>query len=106
MGKIEYLPLGSVVLLKGGIKKLMIISRGLTVNMRGEQLFFDYGGVPYTEGLTGEQLAYFNHDAVTRILFKGFCDDDDRLMVDNINEYVDEKKPKKGNPQAWQETEG
>ena len=47
MEKINYIPLGSIVLLSGGTQKVMIISRGLNVQNGGRVLFFDYAGVPY-----------------------------------------------------------
>lgn len=98
MSKIDYLPLGSIVILKGGVKKLMIISRGLVVKLNDEEQFFDYGGVHYPEGLMGEQIAYFNHDGVIKIVYNGYSDDDDKMMVGAINEFRDIKGIKKGDP--------
>ena len=88
MAKTDYLPLGSIVLLESGIKKLMIIARGLTVKLNGEEKFFDYGGVQYPEGLSGDQLAYFNHDGISKVVFNGYSDDDDKVIVNNINQFV------------------
>lgn len=51
--------------------------------------FFDYGGVPYPEGLIGDQMAYFNHENIARILFSGFKDEDDKIIIDNINRYLE-----------------
>ena len=85
MKRIEYHPLGSIVQLNGGIQKLIIISRGITVKNDGRLFFFDYGGVPYPEGVIGDQMVYFNHNSIARILFSGFKDEDDKIVVDNIN---------------------
>ena len=85
MEKINYIPLGSIVLLSGGTQKVMIISRGLNVQNGGRVLFFDYAGVPYPEGLNGDQVAYFHHDAISRVVFEGYSDVDNEQMVDNIN---------------------
>lgn len=85
--KIDYLPLGSIVILKGGIQKVAIIARGL-VNMKIEPKgFFDYGGTLYPHGLVGDKILYFNHKDIAKIIFEGFSDDDDKMMVDNINEW-------------------
>ncbi len=92
MNAIDYLPLGSVVQLNGGIQKLLVIARALNVNNEGKQYFFDYGGVPYPEGLTGDQIAYFNHDQINKVIFEGFRDDDDVIVVRNIHNYL-EKNP-------------
>lgn len=100
MNYVPYLPLGSVVVLKGGIQKLLIISRGINVKRNGEVLFFDYGGVLYPEGLMGEQMAYFNHDGIEKVIFEGYDDADSKTLAENINRYL-LKKPKinRGNPE-------
>lgn len=88
--KIDYLPLGSVVIVRGNIKKLVIIARGLIGKIKGEMKYFDYGGVLYPEGLLGDEIVYFNHKDLKKIIHTGFSDDDDINMVENINEwYVD-----------------
>ena len=33
MEKVKFLPLGSIVVIKGGVKKFMIVARGLGVNV-------------------------------------------------------------------------
>lgn len=99
MNEIPYLPLGSVVLLKGGIQKLIIISRGINVRRNDEVLFFDYGGVLFPDGLTSDQMAYFNHDGVDKVVFEGYNDDDSKMFAENINRFL-LKNPniKRGNP--------
>lgn len=90
MEKINYYPLGSIVLLDGGIQKLMITSRGLIVNNdEGGEVFYDYAGVPYPEGLITDTLVYFNHEGVVKVVFEGYHDDDDKIVVDNINRYLE-----------------
>lgn len=95
----EYLPLGSVVVLKGGIQELMIISRGINVQMNGEVLFFDYGGVLYPDGLLGDQMAYFNNSGIDRVLFVGYDSENSKVIAENIRKYV-ENTPnlKRGEP--------
>ena len=90
MEKIDFYPLGSVVLLKGGVRKVMIIARGLNVTKKGKEYFFDYGGVLYPEGLTGDQMVYFNHDGITKVYFHGYADDDNDLVLNNLNNYLAE----------------
>lgn len=67
----EFLPLGSIVLLKGGMQKILIIARALKVRNGNEEYFFDYGGVTYPEGLVGDQMAYFNADKINEVVFEG-----------------------------------
>ena len=95
MEKIDYLPLGSIVYTKGGIKELMIVGRGLQVKLNEETVFFDYVAVNYPEGLMSDQVAYFNSDRVSKVLFKGFSDDRDQIITDNINDFLQNNKVKR-----------
>ena len=98
MDRTEYLPLGSVVILNGGVKKLMIIARGLVVKIEGKEKFFDYGGINYPEGLTGDKIAYFNHNGIAKKIFEGYSDDDNKIVGDAINNFVNQRKLEKGDP--------
>ncbi|HCW04835.1 MAG TPA: hypothetical protein DGK91_10130 [Clostridium sp.] len=69
--KIDYLPLGSIVILNGGSF--------------------------YPQGLIGDQIMYFNHEDIKKVVFTGFSDDDDKLMVENINEWFENSDVEKGN---------
>ena len=40
--KFDFLPLGSIVVVSGGIKKFVIVARALQVNINGCKQFFDY----------------------------------------------------------------
>lgn len=67
----EYLPIGSVVLLKGGTKPIMIF--GVKQLEEGNNETFDYGGVLYPEGNIGSNFTYFfNHENIDKVLFKGY----------------------------------
>lgn len=85
----EWMPIGSVVYLKNGYKKLMIIGRGMIIQGDEGRLFFDYGGVQYPEGLMGDEIAYFQKDAIEKIVFKGFSDDDDEMTAKRIDNYIE-----------------
>ena len=89
MSMVNFLPLGSIVLLDAGTQKIMIVARGMNVEHEGKTVFFDYGGVPYPQGLTGDQLAYFNHDSVRSIYFVGCNDGDNQVITDALNAYLD-----------------
>lgn len=102
MEKVNYLPLGSIVLMEGGIQKLIITSRGLVVQHNGEEVFFDYAAVPYPQGLISDDLLYFNHENIAKVVFEGYKDDDDEVIVGNINKFI-ENHPNmiKGDAQNW-----
>ena len=104
MGRIEYIPLGSVVLLKDTTQKLLIIARAINVKNGDKTYFFDYGGVLYPEGLTGDHMAYFNHDAVNKIVFSGYDDIENQNVVDTINDFLEANPDiEKGDPKNWAE---
>lgn len=92
MEKTEWLPIGSVVYLKNGYKKLMIIGRGMIIQGDEDKLFFDYGGVQYPEGLTGDEIAYFQKESIEKVVYKGFSDDDDEMIIKKIDHFIEMKK--------------
>lgn len=87
--KTEYLSLGSVVVVSGGVKKYVIVARGLQVKVNGSNQFFDYGACLYPEGMQGDQLMYFQHSDIHKVVFQGFSDEDDKIMVENIQEALE-----------------
>lgn len=87
--KQNYLPLGSIVYLTNGTKKLIIISRALVMRKDDTFLFFDYGGVPYPEGLMDDKIAYFQHEAINKVVFEGYKDLDDEATVEKINLFIE-----------------
>ncbi len=68
----DLLPVGSVVLLKGGTKKLMIIG----IKPISEDLpdkVYDYIGVVYPEGyLSNEYNFLFDHKDINDVVFTGY----------------------------------
>lgn len=67
------LPVGSVVLLKGANKRVMVIGR-IQV-MKGDPTVYDYVSCPYPEGLIdADELYFFNRDDIERVYFIGFQD--------------------------------
>lgn len=98
MEQVDYLPLGSIVVVRGGVKKTMIIARGLAAKIDGSTVVFDYGGCLYPEGLLGENILYFNHADIAKVVFEGYNDEDNFLMVENINNWLKETPYERGNP--------
>ncbi|GAB2024482.1 DUF4176 domain-containing protein [Lactovum odontotermitis] len=75
-----FLPIGSIVILKGALKKLMIVNRASVL----EGKYFDYGAILYPEGLIDDNLAYFNQEDILKVVFEAYTDDDDVLMVEQL----------------------
>lgn len=68
----DLLPIGSVVLLKGGNKRVMICGRIQTRS--GEDRIYDYAACYYPEGIDPQNMFFFDRDAIERIFFLGFQD--------------------------------
>lgn len=100
MEKVYFLPLGTVVVLNGSIKKVMIAQRAVYVPVNEDETdikYFEYGAVLYPEGLVDGQLVYFNSEDVYKVIAVGYTDADDELLFEEINEALEkvENEPKK-----------
>lgn len=81
----ELLPNGSIVMLEGGNKRLMIYGRKQLLledesNQEGaaEGTMYDYIGVFYPEGYISPEYTYvFNHTDIVEVIFKGFEDEEE-----------------------------
>lgn len=93
--EIDYLPLGSIVILCGGIQKLIINARGVVIKHEEEKILFDYGGSLYPQGIIGDEMIYFNHEDIQKVVFMGYSDDDDKLMVSNIKQWYKDSEYKR-----------
>ena len=96
MERVDFLPLGSIVVMKGNIKKAMIIARGLATSIEEKTKYFDYGGCLYPEGLISDRIIYFNHSDIAKVVFNGFSDEDNNMMVDNINDWLEKSGFERG----------
>lgn len=86
----KYLPLGSIVIIDGGVKKLMVTARAVAAQYDGSMKNFDYGACLYPEGIVGDSLLYFNHEDIMKVVSKGYQDEDDALMQDNLKKWAAE----------------
>lgn len=93
------LPIGSIVYLKEGTSKLMILNRGPILETDGENKMFDYSGCFYPQGLDPDNVFYFNHENIDEIVFEGFQDEEEQRFrklfnnwkVENKDSYVEGK---------------
>ncbi len=73
----DLLPIGSVVLLKGGNKRVMICGRIQT--RAGEEKIYDYSACYFPEGIVDpSNMFFFDRDAIDVIFFIG-CQDEEEL---------------------------
>ena len=84
--KQELLARGSIVVLKGGYKKLMIVGR---MQLQGEEeKLWDYLGVLYPEGYLGNDYTFlFNNEDIDEVIFKGYSDLEDEALKLAIRKY-------------------
>lgn len=72
----DLLPNGSVVLLKGGDKRIMICGR-IQAKL-GDDTVYDYSACYYPEGMVDpNNIFFFNRDAIDRVFFIGFQDQEE-----------------------------
>lgn len=86
------LPIGSIVYLKEGTSKVMILNRGPVIEQDGEELMYDYSACLYPQGLSPEHVFYFNHENVDEVVFKGFVDGDEERFQKLFQEWMEENK--------------
>lgn len=98
MERVDYLPIGTVVRMKGAVKDSMIIARGIGTIINGETQLFDYGGCLYPEGLMGQTILYFNHCDIEKIVFTGYDSEENKILAKGINDVLEKSNMKKGNP--------
>lgn len=81
----ELLPIGSVVLLEGGEKKLMIFGVKQTA---GEEEY-DYISVIYPEGNLGndEGQFFFQHKDIKEVIFRGYEDDEREDFIERLADF-------------------
>ncbi|ABY44392.1 MULTISPECIES: DUF4176 domain-containing protein [Bacillus] len=80
----QLFPIGSIVILKEGTKKLMIFGRKQQVET-DEVRKFDYMGCPYPEGYLNPDFTYlFNHDDIQEVVSTGYEDQEERTFQENV----------------------
>ena len=80
----NYLPIGTVVLLKKGQKKVMIYGR--RQRRVTEDLEYDYIACLYPEGNIDEDYMYlFNHEDIETVVYRGYSDAEEEAFIAQLN---------------------
>lgn len=80
------LPIGSVVTLRGGFKKLMITGVKIAKEDNPEK-FYDYIGVFYPEGFVGAESNFlFDHNDINDIVFRGYENPERKSFIEFMEE--------------------
>ena len=85
----KYLPIGTVVLVKGGKKRAMITGFCST-SQEDQTKIYDYSGCVYPEGyLSSDQVCLFDHNQIDKIFFVGYEDEEEQAFKQKLNIIVE-----------------
>ncbi len=87
----KFLPIGSVVLLRGGTKKVMVTGFCSIADDDNSKVY-DYTGCIYPEGyLNSNQICLFDHEQIEQICYLGYEDEEEKefkvSLLDIVNKY-------------------
>ncbi|MBP2099096.1 DUF4176 domain-containing protein [Enterococcus rivorum] len=85
----ELYSLGTIVYLKEGTQKIMVIGRGVVYQDEesNTEVFVDYMGCAYPEGIDPNQTIFFNTENIDQVLFEGFKDEDETRFLTVFEEW-------------------
>lgn len=81
--KKELLPIGSVVMLEGGTKPLMVTGYRMKENAEAEKVY-DYVGCVFPEGFMERIYSLFDQANIKEVMFVGYEDDEAKDYTYNI----------------------
>lgn len=85
----KYLPLGTVVLLKNGRHRAMIVGYGIKLDGDPNNRFYDYMGSLFPEGIfTSEQSLAFDHSDIDKIFYMGYKDKETEEFMKKLKELM------------------
>lgn len=92
----KFLPIGTVVLLKGAKKRLMITGF-CSFDEAKKDKAYDYTGCLYPEGIiSSKQMALFNHSQIDKIYYLGLQDQEERnfkkKLVEELNNIIKKQR--------------
>lgn len=84
----KLLPIGSVVMLEGGKKEVMITGFYI-VSASDPNTVYDYSGCLFPEGIvSSEQNLVFNHKQIVNVLYMGYKNDKEREFKKDLQEAL------------------
>lgn len=83
------LEIGSIVYLKHGSRKIMILNRGPVIK---DKMFFDYSGCTYPVGLVLDEVFYFNEENIDKVVFRGYHDPEEERFIELYNKWLEENR--------------
>lgn len=84
----KFLPVGTVVMLQNGTKRVMI-NGFCTMDAKHPEKVYDYSGVLFPEGsLSSDQTLLFDHAQIIRVDHLGLQDDEEKQFKVKLNEIL------------------
>lgn len=84
----KYLPIGTVVMLKGGSKRVMITGF-CTIAQEHQDKLFDYSGCIYPEGfIESNQVCLFDHAQIEKVYHLGLIDNEEREFKQKLTTAI------------------
>lgn len=81
----KYLPIGSIVLLAGGTKSVMVTGFCVIPNDKPHKMY-DYCGYPHPEGcINSNEVCLFNHSQIEKIFFTGYVNEEEENFKRELN---------------------
>lgn len=85
----ELFPIGTVVLLEGGTKRVMITGYMITEVDKPDKVY-DYCGVIYPEGsLSSNQVLLFNHSQIKTVYGEGYRDNEYEVFMERLHRVLE-----------------
>ncbi|HOZ88882.1 MAG TPA: DUF4176 domain-containing protein [Bacilli bacterium] len=86
----KFLPVGTVVMLKEGTKRVMITGF-CSAAQEDPNKVWDYTGCPYPEGyISSDQTCLFDHTQISKVYFVGFKEDDEeKKFKETLNKLLE-----------------
>lgn len=95
----KYLPIGTVVMLEGATKRLMITGF-CAIADDNKDVMYDYVGVLYPEGtLSSDETALFNHDQIGKVYHMGLIDNEEKMFINQLKFALENANNMKNNQQ-------
>lgn len=88
----KFLPIGSVVILKGATKRIMIT--GFCAKEKSDEKFkiYDYIGCLYPEGIIDtDKNLLFDHEQIEKIFAIGYSDDEEKKFKVSLKEMIEKR---------------
>lgn len=85
----KYLPVGTVVMLKGGKKRAMITGF-CSISDEDKSKLFDYSGCLYPEGvISSNQTLLFDHEQIEKVYHLGLVDEEEKQFKEKLNNMLE-----------------